>query len=86
MVRMTVLALLALTSANVAAADPAALVQRDCMSCHGNEVYTRKDRMVNSLDALRHQINRCHQATGKNWTPEDVEAVVQYLNRGYYKF
>jgi mono/diheme cytochrome c family protein len=66
--------------------DPATLVQRDCMSCHGNEVYTRENRMVNSLDSLRHQISRCHQVTGKAWSADQSEAVVQYLNSQFYKF
>ncbi len=77
---------LACGSAAAMAQNAAALVQRDCMSCHGDEVYSRSNRMVNSLDGLRHQIGRCHQATGKNWSPDQVEAVVQYLNRSYYKF
>jgi len=77
---------LALAAGATQAEDAAALVQRDCMSCHGNEVYTRNPRMVRSLDGLRQQIGRCHMATGKNWSPAQVESVVQYLNTKYYKF
>lgn len=84
----TLMLALALTFAAgfVQAEDAGALVKRDCMSCHGNEVYTRDNRMVHSLDGLRQQIGRCHMATGKNWSPDQVEAVVQYLNSQYYKF
>lgn len=77
---------LTLVAGAASAQDAAALVQRDCMSCHGNEVYTRSNRMVSSLDGLRHQIARCHQATGKNWSQADVDAVVAYLNKNFYKF
>ena len=87
MVKMLLLTSLFVVAGAVPAAEnAAALVQRDCMSCHGNEVYTRSNRMVNSLDGLRHQIDRCHRATGINWTPDQAETVVQYLNRTYYKF
>ena len=78
--------LLVAASAAANAENAASLVQRDCMSCHGNEVYTRGDRMVNSLDGLRHQIARCHQVTGKNWSAPEIESVVQYLNKNFYKF
>jgi len=81
-----VLAVAAGAAGTVQAEDAAALVKRDCMSCHGNDVYTRPNRMVLSLDGLRQQIARCHRATGKNWTSADVENVVQYLNATYYKF
>ena len=82
-----VLALSLTFAAGLAQAEgAAALVKRDCLSCHGDEVYTRDNRMVRSLDGLRQQIGRCHMATGKNWSPDQVEAVVQYLNSKYYKF
>lgn len=78
--------ILACASTTALAENAKTLVQRDCMSCHGDEVYTRSNRMVNSLDGLRHQIGRCHQATGNNWSRDQIESVVQYLNRNYYKF
>ena len=81
---LTITLILAASSAG--AQNAAALVKRDCMSCHGNEVYTRSNRMVNSLDGLRHQIARCHQATGKNWSADQVDSVVRYLNDRFYKF
>ena len=86
MYRIVLLISLLLGSTTAVAQNAASLIQRDCMSCHGNEVYSRENRMVNSLSGLRHQIGRCHQATGKNWSPDQVEAVVQYLNENYYKF
>jgi len=79
-------ALLISAAGLVQAQDAAALVKRDCMSCHGDEVYTREKRMVRSMDGLRQQIGRCHRVAGSNWTSEESEAVVQYLNQKYYKF
>jgi len=80
------LIILLIVAGSAQAEDAAELVQSDCMSCHGDEVYTRENRMVRSLDGLRQQIGRCHLATGKDWTPDQVESVVQYLNGKYYKF
>ena len=77
---------LILAAALVHAQDAAALVKRDCMSCHGDEVYTRDNRMVRSLDGLRQQIGRCHRVAGTDWSPDESEAVVQYLNKKFYKF
>lgn len=85
--RQILLTLLLISAAGlVHARDAAALVKRDCMSCHGDEVYTREKRMVRSMDGLRQQIGRCHRVAGTNWTPEESESVVQYLNQKYYKF
>lgn len=85
--RHLLLTLLLLSASGlVHAQDASALVKRDCTSCHGDEVYTRENRMVRSMDGLRQQIGRCHRVAGTNWTPEESEAVVQYLNKRYYKF
>ena len=81
-------ALLAL-SANVFAADSIdaqGLHDAQCMSCHGTEVYTRDDRRVQSLDALKNQIQKCTMATRAGWNEQQKAAVVDYLNREFYHF
>ncbi|MEN8176536.1 MAG: cytochrome c [Pseudomonadota bacterium] len=84
---LALLLALAAWSAPAASADDAeALVERDCTSCHGAEVYTRSNRMVGSMQDLRTQIQRCHRAAGKNWSAQDVDQVVKYLNDRYYRF
>jgi len=62
------------------------LVQESCTRCHGDEMYTRQDRRVNSLDALGKQVRRCRDNIGITWFDEDVNDVVYYLNNKYYKF
>jgi mono/diheme cytochrome c family protein len=64
-----------------------------CVSCHasmvggnGSNLYTRADRKVNSRDQLVSQVNRCETTLGLGWFEEDVRAVVEYLDKEYYKF
>jgi hypothetical protein len=68
------------------APDGQALHDARCLSCHGTEVYTRENRKINSLSALSGQVSRCTQATGVKWFDDEHEAVVDYLNRRFYKF
>ena len=64
----------------------AALHKEHCTSCHDDSVYTRKDRRVNNLAALKKQVQRCELSQGLKWFEEDVDDVVNYLNTTYYKF
>jgi len=56
------------------------------MSCHDDGMYTREDRRVTTMDALRHQVQRCETNLNLAWFPEDVDAVIEYLNTTFYKF
>jgi len=58
----------------------------NCVGCHQQEVYTRKDRRITSLDSLRSQVARCEANLGLKMFPEDIDAVTDYLNASYYKF
>ena len=57
-----------------------------CVKCHTDQVYTRENHFVRSLDALSKQVQRCKNANNVPWFDEDAEAVVQFLNQKYYKF
>ncbi|MGB5541130.1 MAG: cytochrome c [Gammaproteobacteria bacterium] len=77
-------------TANLAMAADAAhgndLKQENCMSCHGDEVYTRQDRKVTTLAGLGSQVRRCELSLGLQWFDDDVESVVAHLNDAFYKF
>ncbi len=60
------------------------LQQKNCMSCHDDGMYTRENRRVTTLDALRHQVQRCETNLNLQWFPEDVDAVIEYLNTTFY--
>lgn len=62
------------------------LLKENCTQCHGDSVYTRKNRLMNSMNMLRSQVTRCRDNTNTLWTDEDTDAVVQFLNKKYYHF
>ena len=66
--------------------DAQALVEQNCTSCHGPEVYTRDERRVESLDALHGQVQMCEQNLELTWFDDQVDAVTSLLNRKYYNF
>jgi hypothetical protein len=57
-----------------------------CYKCHTDSVYTRDDRFVKSIDALSKQVVRCKDGSNIPWFDEDSDAVVQFLNKKYYRF
>ncbi|MGB5397270.1 MAG: hypothetical protein WBN96_08980 [Gammaproteobacteria bacterium] len=60
--------------------------QDHCLKCHTDQVYTRSDRFVTSINALGQQVERCKNGNNIPWFDEDTEAVVHFLNTKYYKF
>ncbi|VAW63326.1 hypothetical protein MNBD_GAMMA10-1851 [hydrothermal vent metagenome] len=58
-----------------------------CITCHKNDVYTRKNRTVKSLAALQSQVNNCMKGAARaQWTQPQTTSVVDFLNDRYYKF
>ncbi|MCK4834341.1 MAG: cytochrome c [Gammaproteobacteria bacterium] len=57
-----------------------------CYKCHTDSVYTRDNRFVKSIDALSKQVLRCKEGSDVPWFDEDADAVVQFLNKKYYRF
>jgi hypothetical protein len=68
------------------AADGKRLHQAHCTSCHDTAVYTRKDRMVKSLDGLKEQIGDCSHMAGQSFSPAQTRNLVKYLNDQFYQF
>lgn len=58
----------------------------ECLSCHGTEVFTSKDRKVTDLKALDTQVRLCDSNLNTNWFDTEIHDVVAYLNEQYYKF
>ena len=57
-----------------------------CYKCHSDDIYTRENRFVKSIDALSQQVVRCKEGSDIPWFDEDADAVVQFLNKKYYRF
>ncbi len=66
--------------------DAQVLYEQNCLKCHGSEIYTRADRKIDSLDALRAQVRMCEQNLDLTWFDDQVDGVADLLNRNYYKF
>jgi cytochrome c5 len=84
--RSLALAVALLAAPAALAADGKALVDRYCTGCHGDEAYTRPDRKMRSLDTLRLQVLRCNAMTKSGLTDEDIAAIVDHLNKSFYRF
>lgn len=72
--------------ANNAANGKALFTGSKCGTCHGNEIYTSKDRKVKNLKALEAAVRLNDSKLNTNWFDEDVKDVTAYLNQQYYKF
>ena len=60
---------------------------QQCSSCHGTEYYTRSDRKMKSLGALKtHLRDRCNHVVTEKMDSQMLDAVVNHLNKKYYKF
>jgi cytochrome c5 len=84
--RSLALAVSLLAAPAALAADGKALIDRYCTGCHADEVYTRPDRKMRSLDTLRLQVLRCNAMTKAGLTDEDIAAIVDHLNKSFYRF
>lgn len=62
------------------------LLTKHCYGCHGEDVYVRENRIVKDLAGLKKRVNFCVQQVGVKWFDEEVDDVVEFLNKEYYKF
>ena len=62
------------------------LHEASCTGCHASSVYTRKDHRVRSLEALKEQVENCTHMAQKEFSEEERQDVVKYLNEQFYKF
>ncbi len=58
----------------------------NCMGCHDTGIYTRKTRSVQSLGALKQQLDSCGHASGKELSPLQKQKIIKYLNDHFYQF
>ena len=67
-------------------ADGKRLYDANCMGCHDTSVFTRKDRVVQSLDALKKQLASCSHAAKKEFSASEMQDLLKYLNDQFYQF
>jgi hypothetical protein len=57
-----------------------------CIGCHDSGVYTRKDRTVRSLEALKQQIENCSHMAKEKFSANETQNILRYLNDQFYQF
>ncbi len=75
-------------SAAWAAGDPVrgGQLHQDCLGCHGTELYLPPKAKVKTLAALKKETERWNDRMNPKFTPQEIEDIVAWLNRGFYKF
>ena len=67
-------------------ADGKRLHDANCMGCHDTSIYTRKDRLIHSLDALKEQLGDCSHMAKKEFSAIEAQKITKYLNDQFYQF
>jgi len=67
-------------------ADGKRLHDANCMGCHNTGIYTRDDRLVSSLDALKKRLADCSHMANKEFSANETQNLVKYLNDQFYQF
>jgi hypothetical protein len=62
------------------------LHEAKCMGCHDNRQYTRPNRIIHTFEDLRARVEFCDSASNANFSFNDLDDVVEYLNVNFYKF
>ena len=67
-------------------ADGKRLHDANCMGCHDTGIYTRKDHLVRSLDALKKQLSGCSHIANKEFSVIETQNIIKYLTDEFYQF
>ena len=67
-------------------ADGKRLHDANCTGCHDTGIYTRKDRLVGSLDALQKRLGDCSHMAKKEFSAIETQNIIKYLNDQFYQF
>ena len=67
-------------------ADGKRLHDANCMGCHDTGIYTRKDHLIRSLDALKEQLGDCSHMAKKEFSAIETQNIIKYLNDQFYQF
>ena len=87
--RLLALSVLLAAVQNAAAQEPERgrlLYQTHCGACHYERVHQRIRSDVKDLADLRDTVARWTKETKHRFTLDEIEEVVQYLNRSHYRF
>lgn len=63
-----------------------ALYENHCIVCHTAKVHRRVPALPLGIGDLRYIVTLWASQQGVRWSAEDIEDVVDYLNRTHYRF
>ena len=63
-----------------------ALYETHCGACHYERLHDRAHTKIGRLADLRDEVSRWAPQTGRRFTLDEREDVVQYLNESHYRF
>ena len=66
--------------------DGSFLHDANCLGCHDTGIYTRKDRLVGSLDALQKRLGDCSHMAKKEFSAIETQNIIKYLSDQFYQF
>lgn len=88
--RLGAFVVLLLGAASAAGAEPnadrGAKLHEVCLQCHGTELYVPPRRKIDSMQGLRKETERWSRSYNPKLTKAEVDDLVAYLNRDFYKF
>ncbi|WP_455757679.1 c-type cytochrome [Sulfurimonas sp.] len=58
----------------------------NCLSCHEYEHFKSRKDKVNSYDKLYKTVSQCAYNNKVQWFDDELEDVVNYLNKDFYHF
>ena len=62
------------------------LYEANCMGCHDTGVSTSKDRVVQSIDALKKQLASCTHMANKKFSESETQNLLKFLDDQFYHF
>jgi mono/diheme cytochrome c family protein len=63
-----------------------ALYERHCQHCHTADIHSRPKQLPLTRDELAGIVDHFRRTENLGWTPEEIDDVVEYLNRTRYRF
>ena len=58
----------------------------NCLGCHDTSIYTRKNRLIQSLEGLKKRLGDCSHMANKEFSASETQNIIKYVNDQFYQF
>jgi len=62
------------------------LYETHCASCHTERLHDREKSIIRSYANLRAEVGKRAAMTNRRFTPDELEDVIEFLDRSHYRF